>query len=334
MVYSESEQKILAIFPHITGGLSLIGSSSIVYDIWKDRDYKMKQPYYRILLGMSMFDVVCSMSLCLSTIPIPAGTEGVFGARGTTGTCTASGFFNQLMLGSMLYNGVLAIYYTLSGTYRMADEDFARKYEPWCHGLVVFVTIGVALAGLPLTLYNNSQLWCWIAPYPVGCESFSGQHSPDLPCERGNDAWLYRWLFYYGPLWTTIGIVTVLMIVLTLSIMKEEKDIIMLRNRSIQARRNSLEAEEGTSNENSDNSRPRLPKSESFRLERTKKMFYQALLYVGVFYITWIIPTINRVEQMVNDGNSPFGLAVGTAILAPMQGIWNWLVYRHGPCVA
>jgi hypothetical protein len=116
--------------------------------------------------------------------------------------------------------------------------------------------------------------------------------------------------------------------------MKEEKDVIMLQNRSIQARRNSLEAEEGISNENSDNtSNRRLQKSESFRLERTKKMFYQALLYVGVFYITWIIPTINRIVQM-GDGNSPFALAVGTAILAPMQGIWNWLVYRHGPCVA
>lgn len=148
MVYSESEQKILAIFPHITGGLSLIGSSSIVYDIWKDRDYKMKQPYFRILLGMSIFDLICSMSLCLSTIPIPAGTEGVFGARGTTGTCTASGFFNQFMLGSILYNFVLAIYYALSGTYRMADEDFAKRYEPWLHGLAVMATIGVAIGKL------------------------------------------------------------------------------------------------------------------------------------------------------------------------------------------
>jgi hypothetical protein len=23
-----------------------------------------------------------------------------------------------------------------------------------------------------------------------------------------------------------------------------------------------------------------------------------------------------------------------TAFLAPSQGFWNWLVYRHGPCVA
>ncbi len=124
------------------------------------------------------------------------------------------------------------------------------------------------------------------------------------------------------------------MIMLTLSVMKEEKDVIMLHNRSIQARRSSLEVDDGASNQNSDNSNNhRLPKSESFRLERTKKMFYQALLYVGVFYITWIIPTINRIVQMVNR-NSPFALAVGTVILAPMQGIWNWLVYRHGPCVA
>lgn len=158
-MYSESEQKILAIFPHITGGLSLIGSSSIVYDIWKDRDYKMKQPYFRILLGMSIFDVICSTSLCLSTIPVPAGTEGVFGARGTTGTCAASGFFNQFMLGSILYNFVLAIYYALSGTYRMTDEDFAKVYEPWLHGLAVVTTVGVALG--TFSSISFSELTCF-----------------------------------------------------------------------------------------------------------------------------------------------------------------------------
>jgi hypothetical protein len=173
-MYSESEQKILAIFPHITGGLSLIGSSSIVYDIWKDRDYKMKQPYFRILLGMSIFDVICSMSLCLSTIPVPAGTEGVFGARGTTATCTASGFFNQFMLGSILYNFVLAIYYALSGTYRMTDEDFAKLYEPWLHGLAVMATFGVAIGkisprsviGLDFAMFLSptiTQLSCFVA---------------------------------------------------------------------------------------------------------------------------------------------------------------------------
>lgn len=326
----------------------------------------MKQPYYRILLGMSTFDVLCSASLCFSTAPIPAGTEGVWGAKGTTQTCTASGFFNQFMLGSFLYNLVLAIYYSLSGTYRMTDEDFARKYEPILHVLAVLATVGIAVgeilysyirfvidfvlvsliyiicavlsllsAGLPLTLYNNAQLWCWIAPYPLGCESFSGEHDPDFPCERGYEAWLYRWLFFYGPLWAVIIIVTVLMIMLTLSVMKDEKEIITLRNRSIEARRKSyIEEQEDPSDRTGENnnSERRLRKTDSFRLERTKKMFYQALLYVGVFYITWIIPTINRFMQLIR-GSSVFALLVLSAFLAPMQGFWNWLVYRHGPCV-
>jgi hypothetical protein len=140
-----SQQKTLAIFPHISGTLSLLGSLTILLDIYQDRSYKIRQPYYRILLGMSLFDVLTSCSLILSTIPIPEGTPGVYGARGTTQTCTASGFFNQLMLGSILYNLVLAVYYTLSGRFKMSDEEFATRYERGLHGVVVVVTVGVAL---------------------------------------------------------------------------------------------------------------------------------------------------------------------------------------------
>eukprot|EP00956_Cyclotella_meneghiniana_P007695 scaffold10316_cov71-Cyclotella_meneghiniana.AAC.11 len=89
--YSETQLKILAILPHITGTLSVLGSSFIICDIWKNRSIKMKRPYYRILLGLSLCDFVASTSFALSTIPMPVDTPGVFGAKGTTQTCTAAG---------------------------------------------------------------------------------------------------------------------------------------------------------------------------------------------------------------------------------------------------
>lgn len=226
---------------------------------------------------------------------------------------------------------------------------------------------------------------------------------------------MYRWIFFYGPLWATIVCVTVLMGMLTFGVMKEEKDAIVKRNKSYDVtsfgedqyeshRGESEDSNDGvdsrlggdtddqnnndnehlsgstnddtsqnsscshhsnehpksdliqtnytnnhtsrhsnrhnnefiqfnTASEVHDTSRSPLHREESVKLERTKKMFYQALLYVGVFYLTWIIPTVLRLQQLFSRP-IPFWVLVTTACLAPTQGFWNWLVYRHGPCVA
>ena len=141
--YSESQLKALAILPHITGTLSFIGSSFILYEISKDRRVKMKRPYYRIMLELSLFDILASSSYALSTIPMPVGTA--YGARGTTQTCTAAGFFASFSLGSLLSNLILTIYYTLSGRYKMTDEEFAKKYERYMHVSCVVLTLSVAI---------------------------------------------------------------------------------------------------------------------------------------------------------------------------------------------
>ena len=153
--------KTLAIIPHVTGTLSFLGSCSILYDIWKDRCGKMKKPYYRMLLGLSLFDLLSSAAFAVSTIPMPVDTPGVYGARGTTQTCTAAGFFNQLLLGSLLYNLMLAIYYTLSQQNKLTDKEFAEKYEMKLHGTIWVVTVSIAI-GTFLLLPFLSQ--CYFLP--------------------------------------------------------------------------------------------------------------------------------------------------------------------------
>mmetsp|Transcript_20155 Transcript_20155/g.41290 ORF Transcript_20155/g.41290 Transcript_20155/m.41290 type:complete len:162 (+) Transcript_20155:77-562(+) len=160
MVFSFSQRKALSIIPHITGALSVIGSLSILYDILKDRSRKLHRPYYRILLGMSFFDVFASASLGMSTWPIPRGTEGVYGAIGTTQTCTAQGFFIQLMLVSPFYNLMLAWYYLLLGKNKpLSEEAIASKYEKYMHAFAM-IPVLFAVMGLPLTLYNSADCEC------------------------------------------------------------------------------------------------------------------------------------------------------------------------------
>lgn len=268
-----------------------------------------------------------SLSLSLSTWPIPRGTEHAFGAIGNTQTCTAQGFFNQLLLGGPLYNLMLAIYYLLIGKYNLTEEEIARRYEKYMHVTAILTTLGFAIAGLPLTLYNNANLWCWIASYPEESESLSGENH-DITCERGHGSWLYRWLFFYAPLWFIIAAITIIMIMLTISIRTEEKRFIEMQrqDRSISSVGNRRGIPTG-SNASKD------PRVEAFNLERSRKMFFQALFYVSAFYATWWAPTLNRFIPMIT-GKSYFFFMLATTIFAPLQGFLNFLVYRHGPCIA
>mmetsp|Transcript_11307 Transcript_11307/g.21364 ORF Transcript_11307/g.21364 Transcript_11307/m.21364 type:complete len:328 (-) Transcript_11307:395-1378(-) len=293
-----AQQKALAIIPHATGSLSCLGSCSILYDItWKERKRKLQRPYYRILLFLSIFDAVCSFSLALSTWPIPRGTEGVYGAIGNTQTCTAQGFFNQILLGSPLYNLMLAIYYLLLGRYNLSEEEIAKRYEVYMHITAIVPSVGLAIAGLPLALYNNANLWCWIAVYPSGSEDYNGHHVSELQCERGHSAWIYRWIFFYAPLWFLILVITIIMVMLTLSVRTEEKRYIELMMR--QQSSDDIVA----SNSTEENKRPEVPprldidvstSEEAFHLERSRKMFYQATFYVGAFYLAWYVQYFNQ----------------------------------------
>lgn len=60
-----------------------------------------------------------------------------------------------------------------------------------------------------LTQFNNADLWCWIAPLPFDCKE-SHIYGEAGDCIRGDNAFIYRWAFFYAPLW--FGMVTVLIL--------------------------------------------------------------------------------------------------------------------------
>mmetsp|Transcript_15475 Transcript_15475/g.32724 ORF Transcript_15475/g.32724 Transcript_15475/m.32724 type:complete len:336 (+) Transcript_15475:71-1078(+) len=330
-----TQKKSLAIIPHVTGPLSFVGSCSILYDIWIDRKQKLRRPYYRILLGMSCTDAITSLWLGLSTWPIPRGTEGVYGAAGNTQTCTAQGFFIQLMVLSPMYNFNLCIYYLLQGKYQFTEEYIAKRYEKYMHAIAIFICFGFAILGLPLNLYNNANLWCWIAAYPSSCEDNSGQPG-DVPCERGQNAWLFRWLIFYGPVWLIILAVTGIMIMLTRSVKIEEKRIIEMR-RGVRNTSQSLDHLNSSATTDDDKPRPAaavaIASYETSRYERSRQLFHQAVFYLGVFYLTWLFVTVNRMYQLITGSNN-FALLVLHSIFGPLQGFLNFIVYRHGQITA
>jgi len=195
MGLSLAQRRALAIVPKCTGFLSMMGSFIIILDVLRNRK-KRKQTYSRIMCAMSCFDFITSTMYALSTWPIPRGS-GPLWAAGTQETCTAQGFFIQLSLAAPMYNLCLALYYVFIIKYRWSDYKLASA-ERFIHPFIGFTAIGIAIAGLPLKIYNSANVWCWIAPS-------DRMNNPD---EANN---VYRWAFYYVELWIIIILVTGIM---------------------------------------------------------------------------------------------------------------------------
>ena len=170
-----AKSKALAIVPKFTGFLSFVGSLCLIYDIvrWNRKrtgtntngnthTRKPDSMFHRIMLGLSVFDCMASFVNILSTWPTPSDqSEVIFAASGTTATCTAQGFFNEFgNITTPLYSAALCVWYLLSLKYGLKEED-CKKFELYFHAIPITVGLTMAVAGLPLTLYNNSGFLCW-----------------------------------------------------------------------------------------------------------------------------------------------------------------------------
>lgn len=190
MPFTEAQQWALVIAPKITGLISLVFSGLVIFTVCVC-EKRRARTYHRLLLGISCVDASSSFWLGLSTWPIPEGT-GIKWASGNTGTCTTQGFFTQFGIASSFYNASLSIFYLLVIRYGWKEEAIL-KLEPWLHTMPLLWGLWTAIAGLPLTIFNSANLWCWIAQYD----------------DRGAHADLFRWVFFYGPLWIMILLVTI-----------------------------------------------------------------------------------------------------------------------------
>ncbi|KAL7557305.1 hypothetical protein ACA910_016265 [Epithemia clementina (nom. ined.)] len=208
-MWSKAQQAALAFVPKVSSLLSLFGSIWISAEVVTDSEIpKLRHPYHRLLLAMSVYDILESVWNFMSTWTIPKGTEGVWDPRGNTQTCTAQGFFLTLSVAVPLYNAFLSVYYMLVINYRFSDDILKKRVEPAFH-LIAFVwAFGTALVAAWMGMINNANLWCWIAPHPSDCKD-SRRYGDEANCERGDNAWIYRWVFYFAPLWFCILVATI-----------------------------------------------------------------------------------------------------------------------------
>ena len=98
----------LSLAPIFSGALSAWGSGQIIYMVLSSRK---RTSYRRILLGLSIFDLISSVLLSFQSFLVPANTSPRIYAMGTEKTCSAMGFFQQLGFCNVWYSGMLSLYF-------------------------------------------------------------------------------------------------------------------------------------------------------------------------------------------------------------------------------
>lgn len=293
-----TREAILAIVPKVTGGVSFVSSAWIAYDVLSNPD-RWTKTYHRLLAIMSLCDMVGSFSFFLSTWPVPPGPDLSWGktarlwAHGNDATCAAQAVGIQWTLTSHVLNVALAAHYLLVVRYNYSERAL-KKLEPLAWGLALLVGFAATIPGIFLGIYGNTNLWCWIAPDFARC---SGAGMSEQECI--DRAFKYRWAFYYGPLWTCIGLVTLLQIALFVTVWKVE-------GRSTRWRATGRD-----------------------RRSQSAQVASQACWYVGAFYVAWLPYTSLTLTGRWFTSDDGFGALLLVVLLTPIQGFLNSFVYRR-----
>ena len=208
---SDTQEKVLTLIPMVSGLLSIIGSSTIVYMAITKQRRKRRQmkngrrshdnknnnnnrdrdpswtPYTRLILGMSVLDIISSLTLMVTPFLLPSDTSQRVWAFGNDRTCTMLGFFQQLSISGFLYNAFLSFYFVLTVRFGITNTTLSKCFEPIMHIISIGFPLITASIGAAMGIFHELELGqtCWVSNYPHNCE-FEGPE-----CKSEEIAWIY-----------------------------------------------------------------------------------------------------------------------------------------------
>jgi hypothetical protein len=323
--FTLSQQVAITLVPAFSGTLSILGSCCIMWMLLAENRKKLKSVKYRIIFALCLSDVINSLWFVFFSLPIPRGTPGVWGAMGNYASCNAQGFFLQFGIIGSFYNGALSLYFYKSLCLNMKDEQIAKKYEKWIHIGCLVWPLGTAIAAWQQDLYSFSGIGCWIAPEPLRCH-----RRDDVDCIRGEDAYIYAWVYTGIPLILLCMCIVYSMVMIYMKVKEISRRAEIwskqwsdrnINDASLPNQSQTLEAasQRGSISSNDNPGRSRYA-------ERTKEVAWQAFLYVIAYVVThmWAFVVVN-IEM--GGGTAPSYLIIIENFFWPLQGFANVFVF-------
>jgi hypothetical protein len=295
-----------------TGTISAISSFIIIYIMYKSKQGFKKSVYHRIMLGMSISDIIVSVAIAFTTLPMPKDMiyrqfEGLL-VRGNISTCTAQGFF--FMLGgscTAAYIASLMLYYLFSIRYKKSEEEIAKRFEPWLHAIPIIYSISISSSLVAFEALNPTpfECWCTAMTIPYWCPSTPNDDSCILRAKRG--AYIVHHIM--SVFFILIVVVSIGSLAMIISGTYEQEKLLKFYLQSV----------DRASRVNSDRVR--------FDYQDTWAISKQALAYFVAYASVNIFPVITLFLGKTNLGTGAF--PVFHLILRPLQGFFNLLIFSY-----
>jgi hypothetical protein len=339
--FTDAQQKALAVVPKFTSFLSLLAQLWIIAEVSHSQQ-KRGSVYHRLLAALSLAGLFRATGLFLSTWPMPAEQPFVFGNVGSLASCNCQGFLIQFGLSAPLYVAMICVYYWLAIRHGWSERRIQR-IERYMHIVPWVCGIATAVTGLVLDLYNPGGFYCWIAPFPDGCDRDS-----DIPCERGEHSNAYKLALYYAPLLVSFAVVLYCLGSVYFGMRREEMRTLKYRQPHLFkacAKNKNSPCESSKDNSTTTNSGRSIRRSitqcydtlycrfwsnsPNYRSEKssTQVLASQVLWYVLAFIAAHYSGTLRGLLLIFKPGY--FQIVLLQAFFEPLQGLFDFLVYRR-----
>jgi hypothetical protein len=339
--FTLAQQVAITLVPAFMGTLSILGSSCIIVMLLAKDRKKLKSVKYRFLFALCCSDIFNSLVFLPYSLPIPKGTPGVWGAMGNKASCDAQGAFIQLSIMGSFYNCALALYYYKTLCSNMNDEQIAKRYEKWIHIGSVVWSLGTAIAAWQQDLYSYSGLGCWIAPEPLRCH-----RRDDVDCIRGEDAYIYVWLYMGIPETFVFNYIMYSMWMIYIKVKEVSRRAEKWSFGSVgdsipmEAMQPSHQLSDRNISDGSLHTRPPSSAVVSYRgsisgndnrgssryAARTRESAWQAFLYINAYFVTHLWAMIVGMIEL-GGGTVPFYLLLIHQFFWPLQGVINVFIF-------
>ena len=346
---SEGQEKVLSILPVFSSLLSIWGSTNILI-MYKNSPKRSRNCYKRIMLGLSCTDLIMSLTLALQAFLLPH-SGGVVWAIGNEASCNVMGFFQQFGFSAVWYNGMLSWMFLLSIKYSVSEEDLGKKYEPWMHGTSILFNLVTAAIGAGFDMYDQLSLGlsCWFTGHTGTLFAYFASALPvtlvfiAIPVNNLMIYYHVKHLLLFNEDNENESNIELRLVTQSLYTMCDTTNLQpnQLDNETINSGHTTFSNEQ-TRQESKDSrenlreqarQQARLQSLLNRQRERLQDVAYQSCLYVGSFYITHITTFIIRLSSAIigasNLRNSMYPLLVIQAIMLPLQGMFNYMIYSR-----
>ena len=130
-----------------SASLSAISSAIIISIICRSQ-VRLSSVYNWIIFGMSLFDIIGSVCIAFTTIPMPMDQIYPFSRTyGTVTTCEVQGFLLNLAFGvCLLYSGGLSFFHLCLISIKLPDNIIRKFVEPAIHVISLSVPVCVCVS--------------------------------------------------------------------------------------------------------------------------------------------------------------------------------------------